>query len=206
MSLQDIILFKNDLPDDLIIDGDLAIDTEAMGLNNKRDRLCLIQISNNQGKIYLVQFEKGAHSAPNLKKLLTNPNTQKILHFARFDMAILYEYLGIMIENVFCTKIASRLVRTYTDSHGLKDLCRELLSVQLSKQQQSSDWGAANLTKEQQLYAASDVIYLHAIRDRLESLLIREERKDLAQECFKFLSNRILLDLSGWNEVDIFAH
>ncbi|MGB4191807.1 MAG: ribonuclease D [Rickettsiales bacterium] len=206
MSLQDIILFKNDLPDDLIIDGDLAIDTEAMGLNNKRDRLCLIQISNNQGKIYLVQFEKGVHSAPNLKKLLTNPNTQKILHFARFDMAILYEYLGIMIENVFCTKIASRLVRTYTDSHGLKDLCRELLSVQLSKQQQSSDWGAANLTKEQQLYAASDVIYLHAIRDRLESLLIREERKDLAQECFKFLSNRILLDLSGWNEVDIFAH
>lgn len=206
MSLQDIILFKNDLPDDLIIDGDLAIDTEAMGLNNKRDRLCLIQISNNQGKIYLVQFEKGAHSAPNLKKLLTNPKTQKILHFARFDMAILYEYLDIMIENVFCTKIASRLVRTYTDSHGLKDLCRELLSVQLSKQQQSSDWGAANLTKEQQLYAASDVIYLHAIRDRLESLLIREERKDLAQECFKFLSNRILLDLSGWNEVDIFAH
>lgn len=206
MTLQDITLFKNDLPDDLIIEGDLAIDTEAMGLNNKRDRLCLIQISNNQGKIYLVQFEKGVYNAPNLKKLLTNPNTQKILHFARFDMAILYEYLGIMLENVFCTKIASRLVRTYTDSHGLKDLCRELLSVQLSKQQQSSDWGATNLTKEQQLYAASDVIYLHAIRDRLESLLIREERKDLAQECFKFLSNRILLDLSGWNEVDIFAH
>lgn len=206
MTLQDITLFKNDLPDDLIIEGDLAIDTEAMGLNNKRDRLCLIQISNNQGKIYLVQFEKGVYNAPNLKKLLTNPNTQKILHFARFDMAILYEYLGIMLENVFCTKIASRLVRTYTDSHGLKDLCRELLSVQLSKQQQSSDWGATNLTKEQQLYAASDVIYLHAIRDHLESLLIREERKDLAQECFKFLSNRILLDLSGWNEVDIFAH
>lgn len=206
MSQQKIILYKNDLPDNLIIEGDIAIDTETMGLNNKRDRLCLIQISDQDGKIYIVQIEKGITKAPNLEKLLTNPESQKILHFARFDIAVVYQYLGIMMNNIFCTKIASKLTRTYTDSHGLKDICREFLSVQLSKQQQSSDWGSDTLTKEQQIYAASDVLYLHQLRDRFKILLIREDRMELAQKCFDFLPSRSLLDLAGWESVDIFAH
>lgn len=206
MTLEKISLYKNDLPDDLNIEGDISIDTEAMGLNNKRDRLCLIQIADEHGKVYIVQFDKGVSKSPNLEKLLSNPNTQKIFHFARFDVSIIYQYLGIRVSNIFCTKIASRLVRTYTDSHGLKDLCRELLSVQLSKQQQSSDWGADSLTKEQQDYAANDVIYLHKLRDKLKILLLREERAHLAQACFDFIPHRALLDLAGWDNVDIFAH
>ncbi len=206
MPHQAITLYKNDLPDDLNIKGDIAIDTETMGLNNKRDRLCLIQISNEEGKVYIVQMEKGVNKAPNLEKLLTNPNIQKILHFARFDVAVIYQYLGIMMNNIFCTKIASKLTRTYTDSHGLKDLCRDLISVQLSKQQQSSDWGSATLSKEQLAYAASDVLHLHKLRNHLKTLLIRENRMELAQECFDFLPNRALLDLAGWENIDIFAH
>lgn len=206
MTLNNITLYKNDLPDDIIIKGDLAIDTETMGLNNKRDRLCLVQISDLQGKIYLIQISKGVNKAPNLEKLLSDPSTQKILHFARFDIAVLYQNLGILMNNIFCTKIASKLTRTYTDSHGLKDLSRDLLSVQLSKQQQSSDWGSDALTKEQQIYAASDVLYLHKLRDLLKILLIREGRMELAQSCFDFLPSRALLDLAGWENADIFAH
>lgn len=206
MPHQAITLYKNDLPDNLNIKGDIAIDTETMGLNNKRDRLCLIQIADEEGKVYIVQMEKGVNKAPNLEKLLTNSNIQKILHFARFDVAVIYQYLGIMMNNIFCTKIASKLTRTYTDSHGLKDLCRDLISVQLSKQQQSSDWGSANLSKEQLTYAASDVLYLHKLRSHLKTLLIRENRMELSQKCFDFLPNRALLDLAGWENVDIFAH
>ena len=206
MPLKNITLYKNDLPDGLSIKGDIAIDTEAMGLNNKRDRLCVIQISDEHGKIYIIQIEKGITKAPNLEKLLSDHNTQKILHFARFDIAIIYQYLGILMNNIYCTKIASKLARTYTDSHGLKDICRELLSVQISKQQQSSDWGHETLTKEQQIYAASDVLYLHKLRDKLSIMLIREGRMELAQSCFDFLPSRALLDLSGWESVDIFAH
>jgi ribonuclease D len=206
MVIDRIQLYKNDLPDGLEIIGDLAIDTEAMGLNNKRDRLCLIQISDEAGNVYIVQIEKGITSAPNLEKLLSGPDTQKIFHFARFDVAVIYQYLGILVNNVFCTKIASKLVRTYTDSHGLKDICRELLSIQVSKQQQSSDWGAAELSKDQKIYAANDVIHLHKLRDIFNVLLVREGRMELAQSCFDFIPNRAKLDLAGWSEVDIFAH
>jgi len=206
MVIDRIQLYKNDLPNDLIINGDLAIDTEAMGLNNKRDRLCLVQISDEIGNIYIIQFDKGVTTAPNLKKLLSTPETQKIFHFARFDVAVIHQYLGITVNNIFCTKIASKLVRTYTDSHGLKDICREFLSIQVSKQQQSSDWGSEILTKEQKIYAANDVLHLHKLRDKLKTLLIREERLDLAQACFDFIPSRALLDLAGWNEIDIFAH
>ena len=206
MTNHKITLYKNDLPDNLIIKGDIAIDTETMGLNNKRDRLCLVQISDDKGDVYIIQIDKNISKAPNLEKLLSNPETQKILHFARFDIAVLYQYLGILMTNIFCTKIASKLVRTYTDSHGLKELCREFLSIQLSKQQQSSDWGSDTLTKDQQTYAASDVLYLHQLRDRLKELLIREGRMELAQVCFDFLPSRAMLDLAGWENVDIFAH
>jgi ribonuclease D len=206
MFLKKIKLFKNDLPNDLVIEGDIAIDTETMGLNNKRDRLCLIQIADINGNIYLVQFDKSTKKAPNLEKLLSDPSTQKILHFARFDIAVLHENLGILMDNIFCTKIASKLVRTYTDMHGLKDICKEFLGKQLSKQQQSSDWGSEILSKEQQEYAANDVIYLHQLRDILSNLLIRENRMSLAQNCFDFLPTRALLDLAGWENTDIFAH
>lgn len=201
-----ITLYKNDLPSDLLIQGDIAIDTETMGLNYKRDRLCLVQVSDQNGQVYLVQIDQGVTKAPNLEKLLTDPNTIKIFHFARFDISALYHNLGILISNVFCTKIASKLVRTYTDSHGLKDLCKDLLAIQLSKQQQSSDWGNNVLTKEQQAYAASDVLYLHQLKNRLQTLLIRENRMKIAQACFDFLPNRAVLDLAGWENVDIFAH
>ncbi len=206
MHLDDIQLYKNDLPDHLLITGDLAIDTETMGLNNKRDRLCLVQIADENGNVYMVQLDRGIKEAPNLAKLLSSTETQKIFHFARFDVAVIREYLGIEINNIFCTKIASKLVRTYTDSHGLKDICREFLSIQVSKQQQSSDWGSEDLSKEQKIYAACDVIYLHALRDKFKSLLIREKRMELAQACFDFLPYRAQLDLSGWSDVDIFAH
>ena len=199
-------LYKNDIPEDLDIPGDLAIDTEAMGLNNHRDRLCVVQLSNGDGNACLVQFEKGNYAAPNLKKLLSNPDTTKIFHFARFDVAIMKHYLEIDIAPIFCTKIASKLVRTYTDSHGLKELCRELLGVGMSKQQQSSNWGADELTKDQQNYAASDVLYLHRLRDKLTEMLIREGRVELAKKCCDFMPTRVELDLGGWPDVDIFHH
>lgn len=177
-----------------------------MGLNNRRDRLCVLQFSNGDGNAHLVQFEKGKYNAPNLKRLLGDRDTIKILHYARFDMAIIKHYLGIDLGPVFCTKIASRLCRTYTDSHGLKDLCREVLGIHVSKQQQSSDWGGEVLTKEQQEYAASDVLHLHQLRDRLSMMLKREGRLEMAEQCFAFLPWRVELDLSGWPEVDIFQH
>ena len=204
--IEKIKLYTNDLPDDLVIKGDIAVDTEAMGLSYKRDRLCLIQIADESGQVYVVQIERGHNKSPNLAKVLEDPSRQKIFHFARFDVAILRQYLSINVNNIFCTKIASKLVRTYTDSHGLKELCRELLSVQLSKQQQSSDWGSAVLSSDQQKYCANDVIYLHQLREKLKSMLIREERLLIAQACFDFMPQRVWLDLAGWETVDIFAH
>ena len=194
------------MPDDLIIAGDIAIDTEAMGLVNRRDRLCLVQLSNGDGNVHLVQFERGNYDAPNLKKLLTAPATTKLFHFARFDVSIIKLYLGVLIENIYCTRTASRLVRTFTDRHGLKELCKELLGKEISKQQQSSDWGTEHLSNEQKEYAASDVLYLHQLRAILDEMLTREGRAELAQACFNFIPSRALLDLAGWEEIDIFAH
>ncbi|WP_341752320.1 ribonuclease D [Candidatus Tisiphia endosymbiont of Piscicola geometra] len=201
-----IIVFQNDLPEDFNIAGDLAIDTETMGLNLHRDRLCLLQLSNGDGKAYLVNFIDKNYAAPNLKKLLLDKNRCKIFHYARFDLAAIRKYLGIDLENIFCTKIASKLVRTYTDAHGLKDLCRELLSVQISKQQQSSYWGRFDLTAEQKEYAAKDVLYLHQLRAILQDMLLTENRLDIAKQIFKFLPIRANLDLVGWNDIDIFMH
>ncbi|MDR0329496.1 MAG: ribonuclease D [Rickettsia sp.] len=201
-----IIVFQNDLPGDFNIAGDLAIDTETMGLNLHRDRLCLLQLSNGDGKAYLVNFIDKNYVAPNLKKLLLDKNRCKIFHYARFDLAAIKKYLGIDLENIFCTKISSKLVRTYTDSHGLKDLCRELLSVQISKQQQSSYWGRLDLTAEQKEYAAKDVLYLHQLRATLQNMLLVENRLDIAKQIFKFLPIRANLDLVGWNDIDIFMH
>lgn len=200
-----IRLFKNDIPDDLTIEGDLGIDTEAMGLNISRDRLCLIQISNDNNGAYLIQFESD-YRAPNLKKLLLNSNTAKIFHFARFDLAIIKQYLGISLENIFCTKIASYLSRTYTDSHSLRNVCKDLLGQNLSKKQTSSDWGKKTLSQQQQKYATSDVIHLPKIRDILTDMLKRENRLDLAKKIFSFLNVRVELDLLGWKDCDIFAH
>ena len=177
-----------------------------MGLINRRDRLCLVQLSNGDGNVHLVQFERGNYDAPNLKKLLTAPATTKLFHFARFDISIIKFYLGILIENVYCTRTASKLVRTFTDRHGLKELCKELLGKEISKQQQSSDWGIEHLSNEQKEYAASDVLYLHQLRAILDEMLAREGRAELAQACFDFLPARALLDLAGWEEVDIFSH
>ncbi len=200
------IVHQNDLPSDVIFKHSVAIDTEAMGLNNHRDRLCLVQISAGDGHAHLVQFDKGNYNAPNLKKLLTDQNILKIFHYARFDMAVMKRYLGVDVENVYCTKIVSKLVRTYTDSHSLKNLCEELLDKKLSKQCQSSDWGSAKLSKEQIQYAASDVLYLHDLKDALDKMLAREGREDLAISCFNFLKTRIALDLGGWIDHDIFSH
>ncbi len=201
-----IHLHKNDLPADLNLGPIVAIDTETMGLNPQRDRLCLVQLSSGNGDAHLVQLEPGKYNAPNLKKLLVDPNVLKLFHFARFDIAALMAYLGVMTGPVYCTKIASRLCRTFTDRHGLKDLARDLIGVEISKQQQTSDWGAAELTKEQLEYAASDVLHLHAMKERLDTLLTREGRKDVAEACFAFLPVRVALDLAGWPETDIFAH
>ena len=198
--------YLNDLPDDLHLEGDIAIDCETMGLNLKRDRLCWVQLADEKGEVYLIQITKGIKAAPNLAKLLENELNQKIFHFARFDVAALKQYLNIEIKNIFCTKIASKLVRTYTDSHGLKDLCRELLGVQLSKQQQSSDWGAESITKDQQQYCANDVLYLHKLREKLTVMLKRENRLEIATQCFNFIPARTWLDLVGWETTDIFAH
>jgi len=199
-------LHQGDLPDRLTFGDSVAVDTETMGLDPRRDRLCLVQLSAGDGNCHLVQFAQGRYDAPNLKRLLTDPAVTKLFHFARFDMATLRRHLGIDCRPVYCTKIASRLTRTYTDRHGLKDLCKELLGVDLSKQQQSSDWGRSTLSKEQIEYAASDVLYLHRIRDILSDMLRRESRMPLAEAAFAFLPTRVALDLGGFGDVDIFAH
>ena len=201
-----IHLHLGDLPASVTFEGDIAVDTEAMGLNNLRDRLCLVQLSDGKGDEHLVQFMPGEYNAPNLCKLLTDPKRVKMFHFARFDVAIMQHYLGVTTAPIYCTKIASRLTRTFTDRHGFKDLCRDLLGQDVSKQQQTSDWGQPTLTPEQQEYAASDVRHLHRLREKLDGMLAREHRTELAQECFRFLPTRAKLDLAGWPEIDIFAH
>jgi ribonuclease D len=203
-------LHRGDLPDLSRYSDSVAIDTETMGLDPHRDRLCVVQMSSGDGTADVVQIPKDYGSdhadAPNLKKLLADPGVTKIFHFGRFDLAALYNAFGVMPRSVYCTKIASRLARTYTDRHGLKDLVRELLNIDLSKQQQSSDWGSPSLSEAQLAYAASDVLHLHALRERLDSMLVREGRLELAQACFEFLPTRAKLDLQGWSAEDIFAH
>ena len=201
-----IRLHRGDLPDLSRYKDSVAIDTETMGLHPHRDRLCVVQMSNGDGSADVVQVPKGHRDAPNLKALLANPNIVKIFHFARFDIAALYHAFGVMPQPVYCTKIASRLSRTYTDRHGLKDLVREVLNIDLSKQQQSSDWGADGLSEAQLAYAASDVLHLHALREKLDPMLAREGRTELAKACFEFLPTRAKLDLGGWEAEDIFAH
>ena len=198
---------EEDLPANILAPGAVAVDTETMGLQPGRDRLCLVQISDGNGDEHLVRFGPTSdYSAPNLKAVLADPNRLKLYHFARFDLASIHAYLGIMAAPVYCTKIASRLVRTYTDRHGLKELVRDLVGVDISKQQQSSDWGGPVINDAQRDYAASDVRYLHRMKDALDTRLIREGRMAMAQACFDFLPHRAMLDLAGWPEVDIFAH
>jgi ribonuclease D len=199
-------LHRGDLPDLTRYTDSVAIDTETMGLHPHRDRLCVVQLSSGDGSADVVQIPKDHTDAPNLKALLANPKITKIFHFARFDIAALDNAFGVMPQPVYCTKIASRLARTYTDRHGLKDLVRELLNIDLSKQQQSSDWGSQSLSEAQLAYAASDVLHLHALRERLDIMLAREGRLALAQSCFEFLPTRARLDLQGWDTEDIFAH
>jgi ribonuclease D len=201
-----IHLHKGDLPAGLDLGSLVAIDTETLGLNPNRDRLCLAQLSAGGEVCHAVQFAAGDYAAPNLKKLLADANVTKLFHFARFDIAMFRRYLGIEVKPVYCTKIASKLVRTYTDRHGLKDLVRDLLGIDLSKEQQSSDWGASELTEKQLAYAASDVAYLHQLKTTLDMMLVRENRVHLAKACFDFLPTRAELDLKGWEETDIFAH
>lgn len=199
-------LHKGDLPDGLDLGNLVAIDSETLGLNPHRDRLCLVQLSAGDGDCHLVQFAVGQYDAPNLRRMMADPDCTKLFHFARFDVAMMQRYLQVTCAPVYCTKIASKLVRTYTDRHGLKDLCRELLGIDLSKVQQSSDWGADTLTPQQLDYAASDVLYLHQLKARLDEMLQREGREAFAQACFEFLPTRAALDLAGWPDVDIFAH
>lgn len=199
-------LHDGDLPDDLDLGGVVAIDCETMGLVPHRDRLCLVQLSAGNGDAHLVQIKKGQSSAPNLERLLTDPNVLKIFHYGRFDIAAMYHAFGALAAPVYCTKIASRMVRTYTDRHGLRNLTQDLLGVDISKQQQSSDWGAETLTEAQKDYAASDVLHLHRLREVLDVRLAREGRVALAQACFDFLPTRAVLDLEGWADTDIFAH
>ena len=198
--------YIKDLPDDLDLGNIVAIDCETMGLNPGRDRLCVVQLSSGDGHTHIVQIEKNQKKAPNLTSLLQNENILKLFHFGRFDIAILYSTFGHLTSPVYCTKIASKIARTYTDRHGLKNLLTELLEIDISKQQQSSDWGAKTLTKAQIEYAATDVLHLHSLREKLNEILEREDRTDLASECFKFLPFRAVLDVKGWNEVDIFEH
>lgn len=199
-------LHGGDLPSGLDFGDTVAVDTETMGLRPDRDALCMAQLSSGDGHVHLVQFDRHSYNAPNLKALLANPRVTKLFHYARFDVAVLRKYLGVTVAPVWCTKIASKLVRTYTDRHGLKDLASELIGVELSKKQQSSDWGAEKLSDAQLDYAASDVLYLHRIRDVLDQMLAREGRRELAQACFGFVPIRAELDLAGWAEDDIFAH
>lgn len=201
-----IRLHRGDLPDLSRYKGAVAIDTETMGLDPRRDRLCVVQLSPGDGSADVVQIPADLKSAPNLEKLLADPAVTKIFHYARFDMAVLKHRFGVVTGPIYCTKIASRLCRTYTDRHGLKDLVKELLNVDLSKQQQSSDWGADTISSAQLEYAASDVLYLHDLKRHLDRMLKREDRTELAQQCFDFLKTRIALDLLGWDETDIFAH
>lgn len=201
-----IHLYKGDIPDAKRYGAAVAIDTETLGLNPLRDRLCLVQLSGGDGNADLVQIAPGQTEAPNLVKLLADPAVTKLFHFARFDIAVLYHTFQVMAEPLYCTKIASRLTRTYTDRHGLKDLTRELVDIDLSKQQQSSDWGRETLSDAQQTYAASDVLYLHALKEKLDERLSREGRTELAAACFGFLPARARLDLAGWDEEDIFSH
>ncbi len=201
-----IHLYKNDLPDGLDLGPVVAIDCETMGLNPHRDRLCLVQMSGGDGNAHLVHVEKGQTEAPNLAAMLENPDVLKLFHFGRFDIAAMYNTFGALAAPVFCTKIASKLVRTYTDRHGLRNLCQELLDVDISKQQQSSDWGAPKLTDAQMTYAASDVLYLHRLKEIFDTRLAREGRTEIAQACFDFLPTRAKLDLAGWPEIDIFDH
>ena len=199
-------LYHDDLPDGLDLGNAVAIDTETMGLNPHRDRLCLVQLSAGDGNAHLVKIDVAAQPCPNLTRLWQNATVTKLFHFARFDVAVLNHNIGPMAGDLYCTKIASKLARTYTDRHGLKDLCRELLRVDISKQQQSSDWGAAELSPEQCEYAAGDVLYLHALRDKLTTMLEREERAAEAAACFAFMQTRAKLDLSGFADLDIFHH
>lgn len=199
-------LYRGDLPDGLDLGPVVAIDTETMGLVPARDRLCVVQLSGGDGDAHLVQIAKGQTEAPNLARMLADPGVLKLFHFGRFDIAVLLNRFGVLTAPVYCTKIASRLVRTYTDRHGLKDLLREMLEVDVSKQQQSSDWGADTLSVAQIEYAASDVLYLHRLKEALDARLVRENRVELAQACFDFLPHRARLDLAGWDEIDIFAH
>ena len=201
-----IRLHQGDLPDLSRYSDSVAIDTETLGLNLQRDRLCVVQLSPGDGTADVVQIAPGQTSAPNIARLLAEPSVTKLFHFGRFDIAMLSRAFGVIVTSVYCTKIASKLARTYTDRHGLKDLVRELLNIDLSKQQQSSDWGAETLTEAQLAYAASDVLYLHALRQRLDTMLAREGRDGVAQACFQFLPDRALLDLMGWNDQDIFSH
>jgi ribonuclease D len=201
-----IRLHRGDLPNLSAYKGAVAIDTEAMGLDPRRDRLCVVQMSPGDGSADVVQIAAGQTDAPNIKAMLADKSILKIFHYARFDLGVLYHAFGVMPEPVYCTKIASRLARTYTDKHGLKDLARDVLGIDLSKQQQLTDWGAAELTDAQVSYAATDVLHLHAIKEKLDAVLAREHRNELAQACFRFLPDRVRLDLAGWAEQDIFSH
>ena len=201
-----IFLHKNDLPAEIKFSDSIAIDSETMGLNILRDRLCLVQISAGDGDAHLVQFEVGKYDAPNLKKILSDKKILKLFHFARFDVAALQHYLQIDIENIYCTKIASRLTRTYSDAHGLKAICEELLGIELSKKQQTSDWGNSEITQKQMEYAASDVLHLHHLKLKLDKMLHRENRTEIFEACIKFLPTRARLDLQGFVGLDIFSH
>ncbi len=201
-----ITVHKNDLPADLDFGPSVAVDSETLGLNTFRDKLCVVQLSAGDGDAHLVQLDRSAYDCPNLKALMANPDVLKIFHFARFDIAAFRHYLEVDTAPLYCTKIASKLTRTYTDRHGLKDLCREILDFDMSKQQQSSDWGAATLSEAQREYAASDVLHLHKLKARLDEMLAREGRTETAQRCFEFLPTRVALDLAGWADEDIFAH
>jgi ribonuclease D len=201
-----VTTYQNDIPEDFHLPGDLAIDTETMGLQLHRDRLCVLQMSNGDGDCYLIHFDGSDYSAPNLKKLLQDEDRGMIFHYARFDIAVIKKYLNVDIKNIFCTKIASKLVRTYTDYHGLKELCRELLGISISKQQQSSYWGDSELSDDQKEYAAKDVVYLHSLRAILSKMLIENGRSKIAHKLFEFLPTRAELDIMGWNDIDIFAH
>jgi ribonuclease D len=201
-----IHLHKNDLPEGLSFSGAIAVDTETLGLKPSRDRLCLVQLSAGDGEVHIVQLDGENYDAPNLKAVLGDRSLVKIFHFARFDLAVIAQYLNVHAAPLWCTKIASKLTRTYTDRHGLKDLCRELLGVDLSKAQQSSDWGAPELSDAQLNYAASDVLHLHALKEKLETMLDREGRRPMAEACFEFVLVRAAMDLAGWDDMDIFSH
>ncbi|MEY3083126.1 MAG: hypothetical protein RJA94_3111 [Pseudomonadota bacterium] len=201
-----IKLYKGDLPPGLDFGTSVAVDTETLGLVPRRDKLCLVQLSSGDGNAHLVQVDRSSYDAPNLKALFTNPDVTKIFHYARFDVAVIKHYLGVDTAPLYCTKIASKLTRTYTDRHGLKDLVKELLGIELNKQQQSSDWGAHMLSDSQKQYAAQDVVYLHELKARLDQMLSREGREAVARACFDFIPTRAALDLSGWTEEDVFAH